>query len=120
MTKGGAILSVSQFIGHGHASVAFFCRVVAAALAALGAVALSAAAVPAYAQAAAGPWPALLAREFNRLQTGVALPVPRQGTLRATAGSPTSPHRKRVERHARVGIWFGTGARCARQDRSLL
>jgi glutathione peroxidase len=48
-----------------------FSFVVAAALVALTAVALSAAAVPAYAQApAASPCPALLDREFNRLQTG--------------------------------------------------
>ena len=49
---------------------AFRC-VVAAALAALATVALSATAVPVYAQApAAGACPALLDREFNRLQTG--------------------------------------------------
>jgi glutathione peroxidase len=48
-----------------------FSFVVAAALVALTVVALSATAVPAYAQApAANPCPALLDREFNRLQTG--------------------------------------------------
>jgi glutathione peroxidase len=48
-----------------------FFFVVAAALVALTVVALSATAVPAYAQApAASPCPALLDREFNRLQTG--------------------------------------------------
>jgi glutathione peroxidase len=48
-----------------------FSSVVAAALVALTAVAVSATAVPAYAQAAAAsPCPALLDREFNRLQTG--------------------------------------------------
>lgn len=50
-----------------------FPSVVAAAFVALAVVALSATAVPAYAQApAAGPCPALLDREFNRLQTGKA------------------------------------------------
>ncbi len=49
---------------------AFRC-VVAAALAALATVALSATVVPVYAQApATGACPALLDREFNRLQTG--------------------------------------------------
>ena len=48
-----------------------FSSVVAAVLVALAVVALSATAVPAYAQApAAGSCPALLDREFNRLQTG--------------------------------------------------
>jgi glutathione peroxidase len=48
-----------------------FSFVVAAALVALTVVALSATAVPAYAQApTASPCPALLDREFNRLQTG--------------------------------------------------
>jgi hypothetical protein len=48
-----------------------FSFVGAAALVALAVVALGATAVPAYAQApAAVPCPALLDREFNRLQTG--------------------------------------------------
>ena len=48
-----------------------FSFVVAAALVALAVVALSATAVRAYAQAPApSPCPALLDREFNRLQTG--------------------------------------------------
>jgi glutathione peroxidase len=49
----------------------YVCSFVVAALVALTVVALSATAVPAYAQApAASPCPALLDREFNRLQTG--------------------------------------------------
>ena len=70
MTKGGAILYLSQFIGQGMRRWAFRC-VVAAALAALAFVDLSATVTSAYAQPAAAPCPALLDREFNRLQTGL-------------------------------------------------
>ena len=71
MTKGGAILCLSSSSGRVMRRWAFRC-VVAAALAALAFVDLSATVTSAYAQPAAGACPALLDREFNRLQTGKA------------------------------------------------